>query len=433
MSADSIRTNNNINQNRPWFWIPSLYFTEGLPYFAIVILSTFMYKSFGLSNTDIAFYTAWFYLPWVIKPLWSPFVDIYRSKRFWIIAMQLSLGAGFAGLALLLPLADYLRYSLVLFWLLAFSSATHDIAADGYYLQVLNNGQQSFFVGIRSTFYRIAMITGQGLIVILAGKLENIYDVKTAWQLTMALISILLIMIAIYHAFVLPRESSQQTVLTKVSPFKGYTEVLKSFFKREHILIYIAFILLYRLGEAQLGKIAGLFMLDDRIEGGLGLSTEAVGFIYGTVGVSALVIGGIIGGILVSRHGLKFWVWWMALAINLPDIGYIYMAIHQPESSVVIYSLVGIEQFGYGFGFTAFMMYLIYIADGHFKTAHYAIATGFMAAGMMIPGMFSGWIQEQLGYSNFFIWVTIATIPAFIIIAFIPLDKEFGKLKRKAV
>ena len=433
MSANSISKNNNINQNRPWFWIPSLYFTEGLPYFAIVILSTFMYKSFGLSNTDIAFYTAWFYLPWVIKPLWSPFVDIYRSKRFWIIAMQLSLGAGFAGLALLLPLADYLRYSLVLFWLLAFSSATHDIAADGYYLQVLNNGQQSFFVGIRSTFYRIAMITGQGLIVILAGKLENIYDVKTAWQLTMALISILLIMIAIYHAFVLPRESSQQTVLTKVSPFKGYTEVFKSFFKREHILIYIAFILLYRLGEAQLGKIAGLFMLDDRIEGGLGLSTEAVGFIYGTVGVSALVIGGIIGGILVSRHGLKFWVWWMALAINLPDIGYIYMAIHQPESSVVIYSLVGIEQFGYGFGFTAFMMYLIYIADGHFKTAHYAIATGFMAAGMMIPGMFSGWIQEQLGYSNFFIWVTIATIPAFIIIAFIPLDKEFGKLKRKAV
>jgi PAT family beta-lactamase induction signal transducer AmpG len=433
MSADSISTNNNINQNRPWFWIPSLYFTEGFPYFVIVILSTFMYKSFGLSNTDIAFYTAWFYLPWVIKPFWSPFVDIYRSKRFWIIAMQLSLGAGFAGLALLLPLADYLRYSLVLFWLLAFSSATHDIAADGYYLQVLNDGQQSFFVGIRSTFYRIAMIAGQGLIVILAGKLENIYDVKTAWQLTMALISILLILIAIYHAFILPRESSQQTVLTKVSPFKGYTEVFKSFFKREHILIYIAFILLYRLGEAQLGKIAGLFMLDDRIDGGLGLSTEAVGFIYGTVGVSSLVIGGIIGGILVSRHGLKFWIWWMALAINLPDIGYIYMAIHQPESSVIIYSLVAIEQFGYGFGFTAFMMYLIYIAEGYFKTAHYAIATGFMAAGMMIPGMFSGWIQEQLGYSNFFIWVTIATIPAFIIIAFIPLDKEFGKLKRKAV
>jgi len=420
----------NINQNRPWFWIPTLYFTEGLPYFAIVILSTFMYKSFGLSNTDIAFYTAWFYLPWVIKPFWSPFVDIYRSKRFWVIAMQLLLGAGFAGLALLLPLDNYLRYSLVLFWLLAFSSATHDIAADGYYLQVLNDGQQSFFVGIRSTFYRIAMITGQGLIVILAGKLENIYDVKTAWQLTMALIAIILIAVTLYHALVLPREEPSQTNLAKASPFKGYAEVFKRFFKREHIFIFIAFILLYRLGEAQLGKIAGLFMLDDRNSGGLGLSTEAVGFIYGTVGVSALVIGGIIGGILVSRHGLKFWIWWMALAINLPDIGYIYMAMQQPESNTIIYLLVAIEQFGYGFGFTAFMMYLIYIAEGKFKTAHYAIATGFMAAGMMIPGMFSGWIQEQLGYSNFFIWVTIATIPAFIIIAFIPLDKEFGKLKR---
>ena len=437
MSATNSQSSNDatvvktgkLYQNRPWSWIPTLYFTEGLPYFGIVILSTFMYKSFGLNNTEIAFYTAWFYLPWVIKPLWSPFVDIYRSKRFWVIAMQLLLGAGFAGLAMLLPLDNYLRYSLVIFWLLAFSSATHDIAADGYYLQVLNDGQQSFFVGIRSTFYRIAMITGQGLIVILAGKLENIYDVKTAWQLTMALIAVILMVVALYHAFVLPKEAPQNTSTTKTNPFKGYAEVFKSFFKREHIFIFIAFILFYRLGEAQLGKIAGLFMLDDRADGGLGLSTEAVGFIYGTVGVSALVLGGIIGGILVSRHGLKYWIWWMALAINLPDIGYIYMAMQQPENTTIIYLLVAIEQFGYGFGFTAFMMYLIYIADGKFKTAHYAIATGFMAAGMMIPGMFSGWIQEQLGYSNFFIWVTIATIPAFIIIAFIPLDREFGKLK----
>jgi len=432
-AAESKNTSTgSIHHNRPWFWIPSLYFTEGLPYFAIVILSTFMYKSFGLSNTDIAFYTAWFYLPWVIKPLWSPFVDIYRSKRFWIIAMQLSLGAGFAGLALLLPLENYLRYSLVIFWLLAFSSATHDIAADGYYLQVLNDGQQSFFVGIRSTFYRIAMITGQGLIVILAGKLENIYHVKTAWQLTMSVIALILIAVALYHVFVLPKEEPQQTLLYKSSPFDGYAEVFKSFFKRKHIGIFIAFILLYRLGEAQLGKIAGLFMLDDRVKGGLGLSTEAVGFIYGTVGVSALVIGGIIGGILVSRHGLKFWIWWMALAINLPDIGYIFMAMQQPETTGIIYVLVAIEQFGYGFGFTAFMMYLIFIANGKFKTAHYAIATGFMALGMMIPGMFSGWIQEQLGYSNFFIWVTVATIPAFIIIALIPLDKDFGKFKRNS-
>jgi len=324
---------------------------------------------------------------------------------------------------------NYIRYSLVFFWLLAFSSATHDIAADGYYMQVLSKGQQSFFVGIRSTFYRIAMITGQGLIVILAGKLENIYDIKTAWQLTMGLISLILIAVAIYHAFVLPKELPKTSL--KQSPLKGYAEVFKTFFKRKHIGIYIAFILLYRLGEAQLTKIASLFMLDDRSAGGLGFSTEAVGFIYGTVGVAALVIGGILGGILVSRHGLKYWIWWMALAINLPDLVYIYMAWQQPEAGGLIYLLVAIEQFGYGFGFTAFMMYLIYIAEGQFKTAHYAIATGFMAAGMMIPGMVSGWIQENLGYPNFFIWVMIATIPAFYVISQIPLDKDFGRLKRE--
>lgn len=422
----------SIHSNkRPWYWIPSLYFTEGLPYFAIVVLSTFMYKSFGLSNTEIAFYTAWFYLPWVIKPLWSPFIDIYRTKRFWVITMQLFLGAGLAGMALSLPLDNYLRYSLVLFWLLAFSSATHDIAADGYYMQVLDKGQQSFFVGIRSTFYRIAMITGQGLIVILAGKLENVYDVKTAWQLTMVLLSLILITVAIYHAFVLPKESSRSKLRVESiqNPVKGYLEVFISFFRKQHIVLFIAFILLYRLGEAQLTKIASLFMLDDRSVGGLGLSTEAVGFIYGTVGVAALVIGGILGGILVSRHGLKAWIWWMALAINLPDLVYIYMAYAQPQNSVLIHSLVAIEQFGYGFGFTAFMMYLIYIAEGQFKTAHYAIATGFMAMGMMLPGMFSGWIQEKLGYPHFFIWVIIATIPAFYVISRLPLEKDFAQAK----
>ncbi len=344
--------------------------------------------------------------------------------------MQLLLGAGLAGIAMILPTENYLRYSLVFFWLLAFSSATHDIAADGYYLQVLNKGQQSFFVGIRSTFYRIAMITGQGLIVILAGKLENTYDVRTAWQLTMLLLSIILIVVAIYHAFILPKEASKKSSLISKSLLKGYSQVFKSFFQRKYIGIFIAFILLYRLGEAQLTKIASLFMLDDRSAGGLGLSTEAVGFIYGTVGVSALVIGGILGGILVSRKGLKYWIWWMALAINLPDLAYIYMAWQQPEAGWLVYLLVAIEQFGYGFGFTAFMMYLIYIAEGQFKTAHYAIATGFMAAGMMIPGMISGWIQESLGYPLFFVWVVAATLPAFYVISKIPLDKEFGRLKQ---
>ncbi|HEC04982.1 MAG TPA: MFS transporter [Thiothrix sp.] len=429
-------TTSTTTNKRPWYWIPSLYFTEGLPYFAVVVLSTIMYQRLGLSNTESAFYTAWFYLPWVIKPFWSPFVALYQSRRRWIIAMQFILAIGLAGVALSLPLDNYLQYTIVFFWLLAFSSATHDIAADGYYIETLDDGQQAYFVGIRSTFYRLAMITGQGLIVILAGKLEKIYDVQQAWLMTMLLLSLMMLVVAFYHSWVLPKSEHVHVVgrvdsvdaTSRKHVIKDYFSVLGAFFRKKHVGIFIAFILLYRLGEAQLTKIASLFMLDERVDGGLGLSTESVGFIYGTVGVLALVIGGILGGILVSRKGLKYWIWWMALAINLPDVVYVYMAWQQPQaSSWLIYLLVAIEQFGYGFGFTAFMMYLIYIADGEFKTAHYAIATGFMAAGMMIPGMFSGLIQEYLGYSRFFMWVMLATLPAFYIISRLPLEAGFGK------
>jgi len=423
-------TNITTNNRRPWYWIPSLYFTEGLPYFAVVVLSTIMYQRLGLSNTESAFYTAWFYLPWVIKPLWSPFIALYATRKRWIIAMQLLLGIGLAGVALTLPLDNYLQYTFAFFWLLAFSSATHDIAADGYYIETLDDGQQAYFVGIRSTFYRIAMITGQGLIVILAGKLEKLYNVQFAWQATMALMGVILVIVAIYHSWALPKTAVLPAVssASRKNIIKDYFSVFGAFFRKKHVGLFIAFILLYRLGEAQLTKIASLFMLDERTEGGLGLSVEAVGFIYGTVGVAALVIGGILGGILVSKKGLKYWIWWMALAINLPDVVYVYMAWQQPEaSSWLIYLFVGIEQFGYGFGFTAFMMYLIYIADGKFKTAHYAIATGFMAAGMMIPGMFSGFIQESLGYTKFFVWVLIATLPAFYIISRLPLEAGFGR------
>lgn len=427
MNVNSTQQRNRL-WSSPWSWIPSLYFTEGLPYFAVVVLSSIIYKNLGLSNTQIAFYTAWFYLPWVIKPLWSPFVDIYRTKRFWIISMQLLLGAGLAGVALSLPLDGFVRYTLAFFWLLAFSSATHDIAADGFYMEALEQGQQSWFVGIRSTFYRIAMITGQGLIVILAGKLQHVYDIKTAWQITLLLLAGVLLVLAMYHALALPvveRKSEKNS--------QSYFQVVSAFFRKQNIAIFIAFILLYRLGEAQLTKIASLFMLDERAQGGLGLSTEAVGFIYGTVGVLALVIGGILGGIAVSRKGLKFWIWWMALAINVPDLVYVYMAWQQPQSAFIIYPLVAIEQFGYGFGFTAFMLYLIYIAQGQFKTAHYAIATGFMAAGMMLPGMVSGWIQEQLGYPMFFVWVVLATLPGFFIISRLPLQKHFGMARTQRV
>ena len=415
----------------PWAWISTLYFAEGIPYVIVMVVSTIMYKNLGISNSDIAFYTSWLYLPWVIKFAWSPFVDILKTKRFWIIVMQLILGVGFAGVALTLPADNFFRYSLAFLWLLAFSSATHDIAADGFYMLALREDQQAFFVGIRSTFYRIAMITGQGLLVVLAGYLEEQINLVRAWQITMGVSGALMIFLYLYHSAILPKvedEPEEKTSFNEI--LNELVNVLVKFFQKKQILLIIVFILLYRLGEAQLGKIAAPFLLDSVDAGGLGISTKEVGLIYGTIGVIALVAGGIIGGILASRDGLKAWIWWMVAAINIPNVVYIYLSATQPSSFYIISSCVAIEQFGYGFGFTAFMLYLIYVADGEHKTAHFAFCTALMALGMMIPGMFSGDIQEAIGYQNFFIWVLVATIPAFILTYFIPLDPEFGKKKK---
>ena len=415
----------------PWAWISTLYFAEGIPYVIVMVVSTIMYKNLGISNSDIAFYTSWLYLPWVIKFAWSPFVDILKTKRFWIIVMQLILGVGFAGVALTLPAENFFRYSLAFLWLLAFSSATHDIAADGFYMLALREDQQAFFVGIRSTFYRIAMITGQGLLVVLAGYLEEQINLVRAWQITMGVSGALMIFLYLYHSAILPKvedEPEEKTSFKEI--LNELVKVLVKFFQKKQILLIIVFILLYRLGEAQLGKIAAPFLLDSVDAGGLGISTKEVGLIYGTIGVIALVAGGIIGGILASRDGLKAWIWWMVAAINIPNVVYIYLSATQPSSFYIISSCVAIEQFGYGFGFTAFMLYLIYVADGEHKTAHFAFCTALMALGMMIPGMFSGDIQEAIGYQNFFIWVLVATIPAFILTYFIPLDPEFGKKKK---
>ncbi|MDX2245189.1 MAG: MFS transporter [Bacteroidia bacterium] len=412
----------------PLAWIPSLYFTQGIPYVAIVSLSVIMYKRMGINNTDITLYTSWLYLPWVIKPFWSPLVEVLRTKRFWIVCMQLVLGAGFAGVALMLPFEGFFRYSLLFFWLLAFSSATHDIAADGFYMLGLRQDQQAFYVGFRSTFYRLAMITGQGLIVILAGFLEKKVNIVFAWQVALGVLVAILAAMGIYHSFILPKVESEpenHPDLNKI--VNDFGAVFLNFFQKKQILVVILFLLVYRLGEAQLVKMAAPFMLDERAEGGLGLSTEVVGFIYGTVGVIALVVGGLIGGIVASLKGLKYWIWWMALAINLPNSLYIFLAYFQPESLFIIAGSVAIEQLGYGFGFTAYMLFLIYTAEGKHKTAHYALGTGFMALGMMLPGMVSGWIQQQIGYEHFFIWVLVATLPGFVLIKFLKIDPEFGK------
>lgn len=613
-----------MNQkSKAWSWIPSLYFAEGIPYIVVMTLSVIMYKRLGISNADIALYTSWLYLPWVIKPLWSPVVDILKTKRFWIVIMQLLIGAGLAGVAFTIPVDNFFQYTLAFLWLLAFSSATHDIAADGFYMLALSKHDQAWFVGIRSTFYRLAMITGQGLLVILAGylesasglppvelnvnsKIENVIaldsfdptkqefpsadnlkiisssselnlsisgmkkseidslaafaknwnsqhkfyseevkansaakqvedeswfsknvgtplenfiknnfgeekkiaaqkeitgaigfaylklsqkpeekivvnfgresgdnsisliegsrfeftkenwnipaiavvsldpklkietstffagrsgDIPFAWMMTFFVLSGLFLLFFIYHKFVLPKPEADKAAVhaDSSSILKEFFKTFALFFKKKNIGLILAFLLLYRFAEAQLVKLAAPFLLDASEVGGLALTTGQVGFVYGTVGIIGLTLGGILGGFLAARDGLKKWIWVMVLAINVPDLVYVFLAYALPDNFLIVNLAVAIEQFGYGFGFTAYMLYMIYISDGDHKTAHYAICTGFMALGMMLPGMLSGWLQELIGYSHFFIWVCIATIPAFIITKLIPLDAEFGK------
>ena len=423
-----------MNQkNKSWFWVPSLYYTEGLPYAFVMIVSVVMYKKLNISNSEIALYTSWLYLPWVIKPLWSPLVDIIKTKRFWIIFMQLLIGAGLAGIALTIPTTNMFRYTLAFFWLIAFSSSTHDIAADGFYMMGLTSHDQAWFIGIRNTFYRFAILTGQGLLVIIAGNMENLYnDVSLAWSIVFGISAIIFMIFAIYHKWILPHpsEDNNHEKLELNDVIKNFFKIFISFFKKPQIILAVSFILIYRFGEAQLVKIAPLFMLDTIEMGGLGLSTSEYGFIYGTLGMIMLTLGGITGGVLVAKNGLSYWIIWMALAMKLPDLVYVYMAYLQPENYYLISFFVATEQFGYGFGFTAYLLYMMMLSEGENKTANYAICTGFMALGMMIPGMFSGFLQETLGYKYFFNWVMLATIPGFILIKFLNINPNFG-IKRE--
>ena len=407
------------NKKTPWIWIPSLYMTEGIPYIVIIVVSVIMYKKLGVSNSDIGLYTSLLYLPWVIKPIWSPIVDLIGTKRKWFLSMQLVLALVFLGVGLTTAGSNFFFMTLAFFWMGAFASATNDIASDGMYLIALKPEQQSFFVGLRGTFYRIGMITGQGLIVMVAGYLEtSLGDNTKAWSFTMIIVAVLMIILTAINYFSTPKveEESKEKTTREAS----FGKVFTTFFTKKNIGISLAFVLLYRLGESQLVKMASPFLLDVKEKGGLALSTSEVGFMYGTIGVIALLLGGILGGIAISRDGLGKWMIPMALSLNLPNLLYIALAYFQPENIFFAGTVVVIEQFGYGFGFAAYMIFLIYLAEGLFKTSHYALATGFMAMGMMFPGMLSG-------YTGFFIWVGIAMIPALAIAASVKYPREFGK------
>ena len=413
---------------RAWRWIPSLYFSQGIPYVVVMTLSVVMYKNLKISNTEIALYTSWLYLPWVIKPLWSPVVDMFRTKRFWIVSLQLVLGVAFALVALTVPAPSFFRWTLAMFWLMAFSSATHDIAADGFYLLALPAHQQAAFVGVRSTFYRLAMLAGQGGLVYLAGTMERLTgSVTQAWTVVFFLLAGVFLAVAGYHFFALPRLAADRPAAVGGSAFAGAAGIFAAFFRKPGIAAILAFLLLYRFAEAQALKLVTPFLLDGRKVGGLGMSTQQVGIVYGTVGVIALTLGGLLGGWVISRFGLKRLLWPMICVMNLPNLVFVFLALVQPASTWVIGTGLLVEQFGYGFGFTAYMVYMIYVARGENQTAHYAICTGFMALGMMLPGMAAGWLQDHLGYPKFFLWVMLATIPSFAVAALIKIDPAFGK------
>ena len=456
----------------PWRWIPTLYFGQGLPYVVVMTLSVVMYKNLGLDNTAIALYTSWLYLPWVIKPLWSPLVDLLGTRRGWVVGLQFVVGAALAGVALTLPMAGVFQMSLAVFWLMAFASATHDIAADGFYMMALPQHQQAAFVGIRSLFYRVSMIAGQGGLVYLAGHLaETTGQVVLAWQVVLGLLAVSFALLFAWHRAVLPRPAEDRPHLrlwaggarprdpgqpgqtdqphlpdqpgqlgqpgpsappspqpaTASALWSGFAETFAAFFRRRDIALVLAFLLLFRLGEAQLVKLLAPFLLDPRAQGGLGLSTAQLGIAYGTFGVAALTLGGVLGGLTIARFGLKRCLWPMVAAIHTPNLLYVALALWQPESLALVTAAVAAEQLGYGFGFAAYLMFMIHVADGEHKTSHYALCTGFMALGMMLPGMVSGWLQQQMGYTAFFVWVCVATLPSVLVAAMLKIPPEFGR------
>ena len=417
--------------DNPWWWVPTLYFAEGIPYFVVNVISVTMFKRLGMSNADLAMYTSLLYLPWVIKPLWSPLVDVVRTKRWWVLAMQLLMTAAFALLAFSIPRQtggqmSAFALSLVVFYVTAMCSATHDIAADGYYMLALDEHRQSVFVGIRSTFYRIASVFGQGVLVVVAGLLEQrLGNIPRAWQLTLLLCALIFLVLSLHHAFFLPQVERSGPVAQR----RDAAHAVSSFFRKPGVWVTVLFLLLYRLPEAFSVKMLTPFLLDPVDAGGLGLTTAQSGLVYGTVGVLALTLGGILGGVYAGHAGLKRALWPMSLSLALPCGVYLFLSLVQPASLPVIYACVAFDQFGYGFGFTAYMLYMMYFSDGPYKTSHYAICTAFMALSMMVPGFFAGMLQESAGYTGFFGIVMLCCLLSLGVTALIPsrVRPDYGR------
>ncbi len=424
---------NTVKRINPWAWIPTLYIAEGLPNVVVMTVAVVMYMQLGLTDTDIALYTGWLGLPWVIKPLWSPFVDLYRTKRWWVLAMQLLLGSALAGVAFTLNTPFWFQGSMAFFFLMAFSSATHDIAADGYYMLELDDHQQVWFVGIRNTFYRLAVIFGNGVLIPVAGILQVMFRHRMAytWCLVFYGLAALFIAIWLYHTYIMPRADADTPHETNAREvMNGVVTAFRTFFHKlppREMLFAMLFLLFYRFPEALLTKMSVTFLMRPHSAGGLGLSPQEFGLASGTVGVIGLTLGGILGGMLAGRDGFKRWLWPMVCAITLPDIVYVYMSYALPDNLFVISTCLFIEQFGYGLGFTALTLYMLYFSKGAFKTSHYAFCTAISYLGLMLPGMVSGWMKDALGYRTFFIIVMVLCAITFAVTALIKVDPDFGK------
>lgn len=429
----------------PWWWVPSLYFAEGIPYFLVNNISVMMFTKMGVPNGQMAFFTTLLYFPWFLKGLWSPIVDVIRTKRWWIVTMQVLMTAMMLLLTLTLPKpspeliasgqtsAGLFWFTLVLFIITAFASATHDIAADGFYMLAHSPSSQAAFIGIRSTFYRISSVFGQGVLVLIAGLVERSSgNIPLSWQVTLGVSALVFAAVSLYHIFFLPRSADDAPRVKADEAANTWKELGASFvtfFTKPGVLLAIFFMLLYRLPEGFLIKMCQPFLVATADKGGLGLPTDVVGVVYGTFGVIALLAGGIVGGLVASRLGLRKSLWWMAAGMTLPCLTFVYLATSLPQNVVIITIALAVEQFGYGFGFTAYMLYMMYFSEGEFKTSHYAICTAFMALSMMLPGFVAGYIQEAIGYVNFF-WMVMLCCLATVGVTFLARRKvnpEYGK------
>ncbi|WP_276911082.1 MFS transporter [Hallella colorans] len=416
---------------KPWLWVPSLSFADSLPAVAVMAISVIFYKQMGLSNSAITFYTSWFYLPWVLKPIWSPFIDLVKTKRWWVLAMEVLVGAALGGVAFTIPTALWLQGTLFFFWVMAFAGASHCVAADGFYMLGLNPHQQAEFMGVRTLFDRFATIFGQGILIMLAGNLQVVFrnSISYSWSLLFYGVAGIFLALWLWHNYALPyaKEDVTHQYVDARTIWRGFLETFQTFFTKGHVVFAVMFIMLFRMPEGLLSKVSELFLIDAAHNGGLGLSPQEYGLVQGTVGIIGIAFGGILGGWLASRDGLKRWLWPMVVAFTLPEIVYVYLSYALPSSLIIVNVCVLVEQFGYGFGLTAYMLYLIYYSRGEYKTSHYAMASALMFLSMMLPGIVAGALQEFFGYRQFFVFTLLLCSLMYVLAAFMRIDDQFGK------